>query len=519
MPILTKKEICDKWLKDKTVNPQTLRKIKENGAVYKELQKKCSLNQKSEKNVKLSKKEICDKWLKDKTVNPQTLRKIKENGAVYKELQKNCKVKSEIKSEIKSEVKTEVKTAPDIISSNRRKINAANKIKNLFIPYIKRVSVNIIDRINYYIIIKKYLLSIKETKNCVRLYNIDPKTNLPIYRVGNKIILDKQIGTKSAYGIIYLSHFKSNVKYGNNFDKLNKFAVKITNQGRENKKEIKVLTDLTKLVIDFKCPHFPISYGYLRCNNSRIKSNNDDDHSIIKNKHKVKKLFPELINKNKSLLIQLNELASGDLRNNLLSNENKDILNSFAQILLAIMFFHYYTNCHHYDSHSGNFLYHKITPGGYFHYNINNVDYYLENKGYLWVVWDFGIVEPYTKNNKYGAINTTININFDFNYVIKTFLIFKDYIKAADYAKIELFKNIIKTYDIYKDPIYLNKINKEILKFLCKNVSTFTKIKPLNIINKTPYTIIYSSSPIKSSSPVKKSFIPRFLNFFNLGYK
>ena len=43
---LTQKEICDKWLQDKNINPETKRKITENGEVYKKLSTLCSLNQK-----------------------------------------------------------------------------------------------------------------------------------------------------------------------------------------------------------------------------------------------------------------------------------------------------------------------------------------------------------------------------------------------------------------------------------------------------------------------------------------
>ena len=39
MPKLTEKEICYKWLVNKTINPETSRKIKEDGAVYKKLNK------------------------------------------------------------------------------------------------------------------------------------------------------------------------------------------------------------------------------------------------------------------------------------------------------------------------------------------------------------------------------------------------------------------------------------------------------------------------------------------------
>jgi hypothetical protein len=91
---LTQKELCDKWLINKTINPETSRKIKENGEVYKKLEKLCSLNQKLKKDVKITQKELCDKWLVNKTINPETSRKIKENGEVYKKLEKLCSVKT-----------------------------------------------------------------------------------------------------------------------------------------------------------------------------------------------------------------------------------------------------------------------------------------------------------------------------------------------------------------------------------------------------------------------------------------
>jgi hypothetical protein len=481
---LTQKEICDKWLLNKNINPETLRKIKENGEVYKKLEKKCSLNQKEK-----PKKEICDKWLANKTINPITLRKIKENGDVYKELAKKCLVKS--KEEIKSEEK---------------KIEAIKKIHKLFIPYVKRISINIIDRVNYYIMMKKYMLSIKETKNCVRLYNINEQTKKPIYRVGNRIILDKQIGSDSVFGIVFLSHFKTNVKYGTKFDRLNKFAVKITNQTKANKNEVKVLEDLTKQVIDFKCPHFPISYGHLRCNNSRAKSDNLDDYSIVKDKHKKKKLFPELVNKNKSLLIQINELAAGDLASYLNSNKNKNISNTIVQLILSILFFNDFTKSYHTDLHAGNFLYHIVKPGGYFHYNIYGEDYYLENQGYLWVIWDFGLIKPFTENNKYGPTNYNYSINFDYDYILDSIEYYDDILTSDDSNLRKQLANIIKKYDKIKDYKLLRNINKELLSHLITNVPSFTSIKPSNIINKTPYTI-------GSKSSIKPSYFSSIVNY------
>ena len=520
---LTQKDLCDKWLANKTINPETSRKIKENGDVYKKLEKLCSLNQKPKlkpklkpkKDIKIAQKDLCDKWLANKTINPETSRKIKENGDVYKKLEKLCSVKSSSNSfkTAPSIPSSSFKTAPIISSSSasfktaqsefsdEKKIRAYNKIHKLFIPYIKRISANIIDRVNYFKIMEKYLLSIKETKNCLRLYNIDSKTNKPIYRVGTKIILDKQIGSESVYGIVFLSHFKSNVKYGTKFDKLNKFAVKITNQTKSNKNEILILAKLTEEVKNLKCPHFPISYGSLRCNNSRVKSNNSDDYSIVKDKHKNKKLFPKLINDNKSLLIQLNELASGDLQNNLIYDKNTDIFNTITQLLLSIMFFQDRMQSYHRDTHGGNFLYHKIKPGGYFHYNIYGKDYYLENKGYLWVIWDFGLAKKFNETN--------ISINYDHNLIIESvdYYIYNfNLLPSKEYILIELLIDLIGKYNNIKNINLSEKFNNEILDFLITNVSSFTTIKPSKIINNTPYII-------EKKPEIKESYLKRVVNY------
>ena len=331
--------------------------------------------------IKLTDKEICDKWLVNKNINPITSRKIKETGDIYKKLEKKCLVKKPKETSIKSPIESSnnsFKTAKSSFNiSNNTKINAYKKIYKLFVPYIKRTSFNISDRINYFILMKKYVMSIKEKNNCMRLYTNDD--NKIRYRIGNKIILDKQIGSDSDYGIVYLSYFKTNVKNSNKYDKLNKFAVKITNQDIDNKKEIEILKFLTNIVIESKCPHFPISYGFLECNKSNIKD-----------------VYPKLINDNKKLFIQINELASGDLNN--IFTFKKCFLNTFTQVLISIIFFHNYTKSYHNDTHLGNFLYHKIKPGGYFHYNIYDKDYYLENQGYLWVIWDFSAAKPFSKS-------------------------------------------------------------------------------------------------------------------------
>ena len=104
---------------------------------------------------------------------------------------------------------------------------------------------------------------------------------------------------------------------------------------------------------------------HLSVDNPDIKSNNSDNYSIVKSKHNNTDYFPEMINDsyNKSFLIQINELATGDFYS-LLETENIEVnlFNAITQILISIMFFHNYTKSYHNDLHAGNFLYHKIKP-------------------------------------------------------------------------------------------------------------------------------------------------------------
>jgi hypothetical protein len=519
MPIkketLTQKEICKQWMKNKNINPETLRAIKETGAIYKKLDKNCSSDKKdkplnknkNEKKVKLTESAICNLWRLNKNINPITSRAITTSGKIYKELAKKCshissssiKPSSSSSSSIKpSSIKPSSSSSSSIkpgSQSRTKKINAIKKIHKLFIPYIKRVSVNIIDRINYFLIIKNHILSIKDTNNCLTLYNFDEKTNKPIYRIGKNIVLDKQIGTDSTYGIVFLSHFKSNIKYGTKFDRINKFAVKITDQMEENKFELLVLKELTKQVIGLRCPHFPINYGSLKCD-SAIKNKISNDYDIVKGKRGNKQYYPKLVTKNKLLYIQLNELAAGDLYSILTSDKNFDIFNTFVQLILSIMFFHKCINAHHSDTHEGNFLYHKVKPGGYFHYNIYGQDYYLENKGYLWVIWDFGSYTPFknskeVNNFKFGEVYTQKPMINDYLIISQRLDKYQDYLSSEFMNINKLFINdiLIKKYKWEYDVKKSTTIDIEILEYLVKNVSSFTTTKPSNIINKSPYII------------------------------
>ena len=187
-------------------------------------------------------------------------------------------------------------------------------------------------------------------------------------KISTNIVLKKTIGTPSSFGINYLSKIDEDV-----------FATKIQLGGNMSKLENAFLKNLTILAIREKIHHFPILYGIIECPLPEDRT-----------------LYPELIQKapkiKKKYTMSFNELARGDLKSFLYSVERTDELwfNAMQQIIMSLACFHY-TGYSHNDSHYGNFLFHKVTPGGCFEYIINDKKYYIPNLGYMWIIWDFGV--------------------------------------------------------------------------------------------------------------------------------
>jgi hypothetical protein len=270
--------------------------------------------------------------------------------------------------------------------SDTPKTNAANKIRGFvkanIHKFIIRDTGNIENRIKNNNKILEYFAVIDSRKKeyCMKFDKIDNYDKKPIFVInnsnGNDVILEKQIGSNSVFGVIYKSKFK-------NDDNIS-FATKVVLADEDNEYELNILKKLSKVVLEKKCPHFPILFKTLRC----LKFN-----TILDNKDSGFKYYPDLVkdNLNKEFMFLFNELANGDLKTFMRTYyQNTNLIkNALAQVFLSLMFFYHYTENIHRDAHHGNFLFHKINPGGYFHYNILGVDYYVENLGYLWVIWDF----------------------------------------------------------------------------------------------------------------------------------
>ena len=452
------------------INGRKYKKCKD-GQIRNVITKRCN-KIKSAKSAKAAKskspiKKVCPEG---KVLNPKTKRcvKIKVTKAKAESpVKKVCPEGKVLNPKTKRCIKIKVTKAK--AKSPVKVPKKPNLFKKLFYPFINRVNVNIDDRIKYNNLLKK-VLDINEAKEdyCMRLYKYD-SDGKPIYRIGNKIILQKQIGKDSSNSVIYLSSLRDKV------NKIYKYMAKLVVFNNESKKEIKLLKLVTNAILNHKCPHFPILYSAIKCNEffnfdtktSFIKSNSNNS-DITKKQIEDIKNYPLIIqnNKKKQFYVMLNEVANGDLKIFLETyhNDCNLLLNAFAQIYLSLMFFYKETNHFHNDSHWGNFLYHKVKPGGYFHYKIFGTDYYLENLGFLWVIWDFGVSMEF-KTSK----NELIYVDNDFKFVSNAFFNTNDRKNGwlpVNYLLNNDFKTIIK------------KINKELFidtisKFVFKKENKF----------------------------------------------
>ena len=278
------------------------------------------------------------------------------------------------------------------------------------------------------------------------------------------LLLDKQIGSDSKYGAVY------SVKYGKK-PKLYIVAAKLLCVNESNNRELMILKKLTNLVLKGKTIHLPIMYFNIK----------------IEKTEKIKnELLPDVIRYCNNFHISFNEMFAGDLKmimNNKKQNYNF-IKNTITQIFFSISTFTNYSKYMHKDAHWGNFLYHNVKKGGYFYYKVNNIDIYLENIGFIWVIWDYGFAKKIKKKK----------IHRDYSRIIHAFIpkfkggwipsYIKTDVKADNFA--------LNVYRELKNLSYVAELNKKmevhkILFKLCPEL--LVKPKDDQIINKQPFII------------------------------
>lgn len=229
---------------------------------------------------------------------------------------------------------------------------------------------------------KKYKILNEIIKD--KIENAKNKCLVPLnnntYSLNETIILLKRIGTESSYGSIFLSIIKKHSKV--------KFITKIQLHTYYAIKELNYLKLLTKYAYINKNIHLPIMYNSIICdyfdkNNKKLPEN------ILKKSNTINSYISIFV-----------EHAVGDLYNFIKTHKDLTlniINNIIAQCFVGILTLHT-LNIIHNDTHIGNFLYFNIYKGGCFKYVYKDLIFYIENIGYNWLIWDFGLSKTITKS-------------------------------------------------------------------------------------------------------------------------
>ena len=397
---------------------------------------------------------------------------FQEGNAYAKNTLSLSKISNKISSSKLSKVSSNANLSGSVSHSNRN-------VKAFLKSYVNN-KYCIENRAKYFKYIYSKISKIKEI-SCLQKKNFYKNTKVYNgYTIDDIVNLEKQIGSDSVYGSIFITSIK---------DAIGKYpiATKLMKVNTSNSIEKCLNEHITKNILKFKLSkHFVFTYRTFLCNN--ISSD-----------------VPPIIS-NLNYYVNLNELAHGDLKQlcKLKTYVSDDMLvyNVFIQVMLSIMTFQC-TGYTHGDCHYGNFLYQRNPEEGYYHYNINGNNFYLKSCKYNMMIFDFGFAKKIESDNKITSIILEDYVKIIYAFANKEILP-KSWSYFAKYPpdNVSYFttylqnKLITINKTLVSNRLKRNKnlkdlINELIIPYLTKAPNNiFTKYKPNEkIINKKPFLI------------------------------
>ena len=217
---------------------------------------------------------------------------------------------------------------------------------------------------------------------------------------------------------------------------------------------------LNELVLQKICPNYTFNY-YWEYNKDKILStynefaNSNDFHSWAKKKR-----------------------------------SNKLWFNALFQIMIGLIAIKRNFGMLHTDFHTQNILVHKVQPGGYWEYTLNNKKYYIPNLGYVFLLHDFGFAWIPNKMYMKWHYNDTLsflNKNGEEFFDIATFL--NIILKSSSLNVPTYFKAVIQNlfsndelYHLFTKQYYVNHYTKLLKTAKSSNI----KLKYKNKIKNYP---------------------------------
>ena len=218
------------------------------------------------------------------------------------------------------------------------------------------------------------------TNDLTRSINeINSKNNKESKYTNTLGIFSKKFLSKGVEGSVYKSFFKdphsffdpiaikiSTTKNDKNLKKLSQkqiYKLFYTNKAFHTRNFIELLSQTltNQLVLQNICPNFLLNF-YWEYDTSHLN------------------------------LITYNEFANFSDFESWCKIKHSDIywFNALFQIMIGLIAIKKFFGMLHTDLHIKNILVHKVKPGGYWTYIINNVKYHVPNLGYIFFIHDFG---------------------------------------------------------------------------------------------------------------------------------
>jgi hypothetical protein len=318
---------------------------------------------------------------------------------------------------------------------------------------------NLEERIRIYKSVDKILSKVSNYE-CLEKYANEK------YKIRDIINLDKKIGSKSKYGVIFLSTI---------VDKSHKFFMvsKVMKNDRSNDNEIILMKRITsEVLVKKKSKHFVFLYKYFICEKANVPTN--------------------------KRLLSINELATGDIKtlfqNKIILNKDELLMNMFFQTFISIGTFQNLINHVHKDTHYGNFLYQENYETGYYHYIFKKKSYYLKACEYNIMLYDFGFAMDIDFLNKMSKRNSKY-IQLDYLRICNAYLNKKDgWGEYYELPKIQFNNNILSIMTVIQDIQYDNQSDyfEKLLTYVLIPYSPegmFLTNRPAKVINAKPFNI------------------------------
>jgi len=334
-----------------------------------------------------------------------------------------------------------------------------NKYINDETPIDNIKSFSLDNRISYYYYITKLLAKINIDRCLEKIKSKNFK--IRSYTIDDVLILENKIGSKSVYGVIYLSSIANS-----KCDQC--IASKVMAYEDENINEIEIMKYITdEVLLKKKSKHFAMMYKYTICDNEKVNS--------------------------KNRIVCINELAHGDIKMLVTSgdlfNDYEELMNMLFQTFISNGTFQNLIGYIHGDTHYGNFLYQKNDEVGYYDYLFDGKHYYLKSCNYNIMIYDFGFAE---KKHQYNM--NSHKISRDYTIIGSLFM---------DERKTYNSKNKMINRNIYNILLKISKFtenlnSKDFFNYLIKDIfipysinGLFITSPPHNskIINNTPFII------------------------------